>query len=45
MQKIDEITKNTLDVLVYVQQLTNDVDRLYPKEKCDDTEKSIVPDE
>lgn len=44
MPEIDETTKNTLDVLVYVQQLVNDVDRLYRKED-NGTEENVICDE
>ena len=44
MQKLNETTKSTLDVLAYVQQLTNDVDRLYGEE-CDGSKEDIVCDE
>ena len=45
MPNVDEVTRNTLDVLVYVQQLTNDVDKLYPRKECDDSKEDIVSDE
>ena len=44
MPQIDEVTRNTLDVLVYVQQLVQDIDRLHRKDE-NGTEEDIVCDE